>query len=408
MGAPAVGYLVSLYPAISHTFVEREIQGLRGGGFSVDTVSLRRTPAAELLTEGDREAAAQTYVVLPPQPRRLIASHIAAIRRAPLRYVATLLAALRMSGGGVRNGLWQLFYFAEAALVLDVLHARGVRHVHAHFANAASMVALLTARLGGPGWSWSFSMHGPTEFDDVTRFALAEKVRAARFVACIGDYCRSQLMKLVEPAQWDKLSIVRCGADLARYTVVDRSERAAGPLRVLCVGRLVPDKGQRLLLDAVSSLRARGLDVRLTLVGDGVDRAMLEQRAEELGLADDVNFTGSVGQDQILALYAEADVFCLPSFAEGIPVVLMEAMATGLPVVTTEITGIPELVEDGASGILVPPGRADAIAAALERLADRATRERMGLHGRLRVEEEFDATAGAQAMQRLMSMSGPT
>lgn len=239
-------------------------------------------------------------------------------------------------------------------------------------------------------------MHGPTEFDDVTRYALAEKVRRARFVAVISDYARSQLMKLVEPAHWRRLEVVHCGVDPAHFEPVDRSGRSA-PLRVLTVGRLVPDKGQAVLLEAVALLGARGVDVELTLVGDGPERESLQAAAGR-----SVRFAGAVGQDLVRAHYTAADVFALPSFAEGVPVVLMEAMATGLPVVSTRIAGIAELVDHGVGGLLVAPGRAEPVAEALERLAaDPLLRARLGRAGRERVVARYDI---ADAVERLAEL----
>jgi glycosyltransferase involved in cell wall biosynthesis len=380
-----IGYLVGTYPAVSHTFIAREVEGLRGEGFEVDTFSLHRPD--ELLTDHDRRLAAETRYVQPPSTPALAAAHLRALVRHPVRWVRTLALALRMSPGGVRANLWHLFYFGEAILVWSWCREAGVRHLHAHFANAATMVVLLAARFGE--LTWSFTMHGPTEFDDVTRFRVPEKVRSAAFVACISDYARSQLMKLVEEPHWDKLRIVHCGVDPASFVPVRRTDRGAA-LRVLCVGRLVADKGQELLLRAIAQLRVGGTDVRLDLVGDGAQRATLEELAAGLGVAGAVAFRGSVGQDRIRELYAEADVFCLPSFAEGVPVVLMEAMATELPVVTTRITGVPELVADGETGLLVAPGRVDALVAALGRLAaDPGLRAQLGHAGREKVLADY-------------------
>ena len=393
-----VAYLVAHYPAVSHTFIDREIGGLRARGVRIDTLSVRPAAEADLLTEEDRRAARETFTILPPRPLRFARAHARALARDASAYAGTLVAALRMGGRSPRDTLWQLFYFAEAILAWDELDRRGIRHVHAHFANVATAIAMLAARYGG--LSWSFTMHGPTEFDDVTRYALADKVRAASFVAVIGHYARSQLMKLVEPEHWEKLRIVRCGVDTERFAPVDRGDRPAhAPLEVLCVGRLVPDKGQGILLEALAALRAGGTDARLTLVGDGPDRAGLEARTRELGLDGAVTFTGSVGQDRIRDHYAAADVFCLPSFAEGIPVVLMEAMATGLPVVTTQIMGIPELVAD----MLVPPGDVAALHDALAALAaDPARRAALGEAGRARVVEAFRIEDAAAALEPLL------
>ncbi|UUY03528.1 glycosyltransferase family 4 protein [Svornostia abyssi] len=314
-----------------------------------------------------------------------------------------LRTAIRTAPAGVRAAVWQVFYVLEAGLVWDRLHREGVTHIHAHFANSASAVALLAAELGrADGLRWSFTMHGPTEFDDVDGFAVAEKARSAAFVACIGDYCRSQVMKLTPPEVWDRLVVVRCGVDTERFAPdLDRPRPAAGPLRVLCVGRLVPDKGQELLLRALALLQDRGIEAELVLAGDGPSRERLEAACKTLRLNSSVRFLGSVGQDRMLDVYGDADVFCLPSFAEGIPVVLMEAMATGLPVVTSRIMGIPELVEDGVSGLLVPPGRVEAIADALEELhRDPARRHAMGEAGRARVEGEFRVDRSALELRR--------
>lgn len=406
MSGGPIAYIVGYYPAVSHTFIHREIDALRARGLEVRTVSLRATPPEDLLTEADRAEAARTWTVLPPAPREMIAAHVRALSR-PARYLRALRLALRTGPGGVRGALWQLFYFVEAVLIHDRLSREGVRHVHAHFANSASWVAMLVAELDGPGgMGWSFSMHGPTEFDDVTRFALPQKVASASFVACIGDYCRSQLMRFSPPGDWKKLVLVRCGVDTERFAPSTNGARPAGsadggPLRVLCVGRLVPDKGQGVLLDAVAALRDRGVAVELTYVGDGSARPELEGRALSLNLELRVRFAGSVGQDRILEYYRHADVFCLPSFAEGIPVVLMEALACEVPVVTSHIMGVPELVQDGVSGLLVTPGRADLLADALARLAaDRELRRAMGAAGRDRVIGEFRLDRSAAELHR--------
>jgi colanic acid/amylovoran biosynthesis glycosyltransferase len=396
-----IAYLVGQFPRFSHTFITREVEGLRARGVTVETHAVRPAPADELLSEQDRRAAAETWTILPPRWGELCVAHARAAVRHPLRYVATLALAFRLSAGGLRNGLWQFFYFVEAVALWDRLRTQGIRHVHVHFANVATGVALLVARLGGRHWSWSFTMHGPTEFDDVTRYGLAEKVRRARFVTCISDYSRSQLMKLVEPDLWSKLEIVRCGVDVSAFAPIERDE-GRGRFDVLCVGRLVADKGQHVLIDAVDRLRRDGVDVHVTLAGDGPDRARLEDRVRTLDLRDAVTFAGAVDQRRVRDLYATADAFCLPSFAEGLPVVLMEAMAAGLPVVTTRIMGIPELVEHGVTGELVPPGRVDALVAALHALAvDPAQRRSYGLAGRAKVEADYDVRLSVAAVHEL-------
>lgn len=414
MAPSPVAYLVGHYPAVSHVFIDREIDGLRRRNVVVETYSLRRTPDADLRSEEHRRAAAATYFVQPPDPTELLLAHMRALTRHPARYVGTLHKAMRLSPGGARHGLFALFYFAEAILLQARWQARGTRHVHVHFANAAAMVALLATRYGGAGWSWSFTMHGPTEFDDVSRYALAEKVRSAAFVACIGDFCRSQLMRLVVPEHWSKLAIVRCGVETgtpARPLTAPASPMTApaSRIRVLCVGRLVPDKGQRLLLDALAAVRDEGVNATLTVVGDGPDREALNRRTKELGLGNAVTFTGAVGPEAMASHYGEADLFCLPSFAEGIPVVLMEAMANELPVLSTRVMGVAELVQDGVSGVLVEPGRADLLAEALLALArDPEARRSLGSRGRQVVLSGFDADVAAGRLLELFEQVSRT
>lgn len=397
---PRLAYLVTRYPAISHTFLRREVEALRSLGVTVETFSMRRAGADQLLTDADREAFRTTYAVLPPRWGDLAGAHLRALLTRPRRYARAAATALAMRRPGLRGTLWQLFYLAEAGVVWDRCRRLGLRHVHAQFASNATDVALLAAELGGRGWSWSFTVHGPVEFYDVPGFRLAEKARRAAFVACISDFARSQVQAFLDPADWDKVETVPLGLDAAAFAAGGRDGRGdGGATRVLTVGRLAGVKGQAVLLEALAQLAARGRRVELTVAGDGPERERLERRAAELGVADRVEFLGSVGQDRVADLYAQADVFCTSSFAEGVPTVLMEAMASGLPTVATRIMGIPELVEDGATGLLVPPGRADALADALERLADDPElARRMGEAGRRRVAEERDPRRSAERL----------
>jgi glycosyltransferase involved in cell wall biosynthesis len=402
--APApttIAYIAAEYPKVSHTFIQREIAALRRAGARVRPITIRRTPASGLLGEEDRREAAMTYAVLPTTWQRLVAAHARTALRAPRRYAGTLRLALRLSAPGARNRLWQLFYFAEAGLVADELRRGSVDRIHAHFVNVAAWVALLAAELGDV--PWSFTMHGPLEFDNVEFHGIPEKVRRAEFVACISDFARAQLMRLVEPAHWPKLHIVHCGVRPADYPAAPARD-PAGPLEIVSVGRLDAMKGFSVLLDAFGELLAGGTQARLTLVGDGAERATLEAQARGRGIGHAVRFTGSVDAAEVTRRLAAADVFCLPSFAEGVPVVLMEAMASGLPVVSTWVMGIPELVRDGA-GVLVPPGRPEPLAAALAGLAgDAQARRRMGEAGRAIVARDFDVDRSAH---RLLGLFAP-
>lgn len=398
MSGLAVAYVVSRYPAVSHTFIRREVEALRADGARVETISVRQVAAGEVLGDADRRELGSTTSLLPASASDL-ARAAAAMAQRPRATVALLRAALGGSGVDPRRVLWHLFYAVEAVLLWRVCARADIRHLHAHFANVGADVARLACRFGGEGWTWSFTMHGPTELADVRAFDLPVKVREASLVACISDFCRSQLMALVEESHWSKLHVVHCGIEPEVFDVADRA--GSDRLRLLCVGRLVPEKGQTLLLEAMAELGRRGVDVEAVLVGDGPRREALEVRAAELRV--DVRFAGAVSSEEVVGYYEWADVFCLPSFAEGVPVVLMEAMATAMPVVTTRIAGIAELVDDGRSGLLVAPGRVDLLADAIERLADDdALRLELGKAGREKVVAEFDAAASAVRLRQLL------
>jgi colanic acid/amylovoran biosynthesis glycosyltransferase len=400
--AMRIGYLASHYPAVSHAFVLREIRALRRTGVEVETFSIHRAASDQLLAKADREEAERTYAALPVRPLELIISHLSALARAPERYLATLALALRRANPGLRGRLWGLFYFAETMLVWRAAERRGVRHLHAVFADVASDVALLVTHYGGAEWSWSIAVHGPVEFYDVHLNHLPEKLADVRFAVAISDFGRSQLMALGSDDRWDDMHVVRCGIDPEAFP--PPRGRGSGQAEILCVGRLIHFKGQSLLLHALAELRRRGIDARLTLAGTGPKERELELLAGRLGLGDRVRFLGAVGQDRLREVYLAADVFCLPSMAEGLPVVLMEAMAHELPVVTTRIMGIAELVEDGAVGTLVPPGRLDAIVDALEKLLrDPELRARLGREGRRKVLAEFDVNASARRLRDVLT-----
>lgn len=418
-----LAYLASRYPGATHSFIAREVAELRRLGIDVETISIRAASADEVLSEADREERRSTHALVPPTATTLLRAHGRAFLQSPRAYLATLSYALRSGSGGVRAGIWQLFYFAEAVLLWDHCRRRGIEHVHVHFANVGADVAMLAARLvatagqRGNRLSWSFTMHsqvaqrldGTTDYYDLVRHRLREKVEDARFVACVSDFERGMLMSIVDPVHWTKLHVVHCGVDVREFRPSGRSADARGPVKVLAVGRLLPLKGHAVLLEAAARLLSAGAPVQITVVGDGPERARLEQLAARLGIDGDVRFAGAVGRDLMPSHYAEANIFCLPSFAEGVPVVLMEAMAAGLPVVATRIAGIPELIRDEESGLLVSPGRPDLLFAAIRRLVESPPlRHRIGAAGRARVEAEFEVRSCARQLATLMQANSLT
>ena len=397
LGPPVpIAYLVSRYPGISHTFIQREVLELRGHGWDIRTFTVRCPDDQSVLTDVDRKEHARTTAILPTSSWRLVGAHLSALRRSHRAYWRTLVYALASGDKDPRRVLWQLFYFGEAMILWRVLARAGLRHIHAHFANVACDIARLVARYGnecGEKWSWSFTMHGSTEFFDVQRYGLAGKVASANFVVCVSDFTRSQLMALVTEDQWAKLSVVHCGIDVRRFLPQSSREPRSGALRILTLGRLHPVKLQAELLDAVAILQRQGVDAELTILGDGEMRVHLERKILDLGLKNRVRIPGAVSQDDVHDHLEWAEAFCLPSAAEGVPVSVMEAMAAELPCVVSRITGVPELIDDGVSGLLITPGRSDVLAEALGRLAqDPQLRTSLGQQARRKVSDEFEIT----------------
>jgi glycosyltransferase involved in cell wall biosynthesis len=393
---------VSEYPAVSHTFILREVRRLRAMNFDVRVASINspRQPISEM-TADDRDEAASTFYVKRAGIAGAVRAHLRALTHKPAAYIRGLALALSLGGTDLRQLLYSTFYFTEALIVGDWMETHGLHHVHVHFVNAASTVGLITSKIFASGFS--LTVHGPDEFYDVRGQRLSEKLERASFVFCIGHFARSQLMRSSAVRNWGKFEIARLGVDLKVFA--KRPFRStARPFRLLCVGRLVPTKGQHILIAALDRLVKGGRSVSLCFVGDGPDRVSLEREMKCRGLGGKVSFEGNVNQDRIGQFYREADAFVLASFAEGIPVVLMEAMAMEIPCVSTRVAGIPELIRDGIDGFLVMPSDDRALAEALGRLIDdEALRRRLGEAGRLRVIEKYDLDKNIERLKRLFT-----
>ena len=392
-----VAYLVNQYPKVSHTFVRREILALERQGVQVTRVTVRRV--AEVLVDAeDLAEQARTHVLLDAGTAGLLFALCAMALRRPLRFARALSTALRLSVGSERGLLRHLAYLAEACVLVPLLAKQGATHVHAHFGTNSTTVALLCHVLGGP--PFSFTVHGPEEFDKPLMLGLPEKIRAARFVVAISSFGRSQLYRYCAFAAWPKIEVVRCGVDAA-FLAGEPAAIADTP-RLVSVGRLSEQKGQALLVDAAALLAARGVQFELVLVGDGELRPALQARIAEHGLAERVRITGWADGARVRAELLAARAFVLPSFAEGLPVVLMEALALGRPALTTCIAGIPELVTEQC-GWLVTPGSVEALAAGMERVLQTPVGElqRLGQAGRARVQALHDVDTEAAKLRVL-------
>ena len=355
-----IAYFINQYPKVSHSFIRREILALERQGFAVQRIALRGWDA-ELVDAEDESERSKTHYVLQGGVQSLLMPVLQALRAQPRRFLAALWLALRMGQRADRSWPYHLIYLAEACRLLPWLQAFGAEHVHAHFGTNSTEVVMLAQALGGP--TYSFTVHGPEEFDKPQFIHLGEKVRRAAFVAAISSYGRSQLFRWVEHAHWAKVKVVHCGLERAFHDVPEVPMPAVP--RLVCVGRLCEQKGQLLLLEAARLLAAQGVEFELVLAGDGEMRAEIETLIADYGLQARVRITGWISSEQVRAEILAARALVLPSFAEGLPVVIMEAMALRRPVLSSYVAGIPELVRPGENGWLYPAGAVDELAAAL-------------------------------------------
>ncbi|HEY9639538.1 MAG TPA: glycosyltransferase [Coleofasciculaceae cyanobacterium] len=394
-----VAYLTGEYPRATDTFIQREVFALREQGLDVHTFSIRKTGDEHIVGPEKAAERDRTSYILPIQPIGLLLAHLKLLSNAPARYFKALQLAWSTRQVGLKGTLYQLFYFLEAGILARQIQQRQIQHLHNHFADSSCSVAMLAAALGG--FTFSFTMHGPSIFFEPYRWQIGEKIKQALFVCCISHFCRSQGMIFAPSSKWDRMHIVHCGVD---PTLFKQVEHQGIGNRLLYVGRLAVVKGLPILLESLVALKRSHPDVVLTVVGDGPDRAQLEAQTAQLGLIGNVKFVGYQSQTQVREHMQQTDVFVMSSFAEGVPVVLMEAMAAGVPVVATQIAGISELVEDGISGFLVPPGDTVVLADRIEKLlASSELRARLGAAGRTKVETEFNIHHEVARLHRVMT-----
>jgi colanic acid/amylovoran biosynthesis glycosyltransferase len=399
--AMIVAYLVNQYPHVSHTFIRREIAGVETAGATVRRFAVR-PPTQDIVDPADMAECERTRSLLAAGKARLVLVALLMLLRHPIRWLRAFRAAWRMGRAAGRRSR-HLIYLIEACQLTRWLRECGAQHLHTHFGTNPAAVALLARILGGP--PYSFTVHGPEEFDRPEALSLREKIAGAAFVVAISSFGRSQLYRWARLEDWGKVRLVRCGVDAAFLT--------AGPLpvpdaaRLVCVGRLAEQKGQLLLVAAVARLADAGRDVELVLAGDGPMRPDVERAIREQNLGDRVRITGWVSNDAVRAEMVAARAVVLPSFAEGLPVVLMEALALGRPVVTTHIAGIPELVRHGVNGWLVPAGDVAALTGALEYAlaATPAELAAMGTAGAKAVRAAHDASREAAKLAALFAAS---
>lgn len=397
-----LAYLCNLYPAVPHSFVRREIEAVEAAGNEVHRFSLR--PARrDLKDPADLRELPITEAVLAQGVAHLLIAWLGLVVTRPGRSLAAIRAVLRLSGPGLKSKIRHIAYLLEAAWLARRLQQLGVEHLHAHFGTNPAAVALLARQLGGP--PFSFTVHGPDEFDAPLALGLRTKIEAASFVAAISSYGRSQLMRWSSPDQWAKIAVVRCGLDES-FIDAEPREVDASSREFVCVARLSAQKGLSLLLAACEQLHLDGVAFKLTIIGDGEMRSEIEDDIRRRRIGDCISLEGVRSAAEIRDYLARARAFVLPSFAEGLPVVLMEALALGRPVITTAIAGIPELVDEHC-GWLIPAGSEEALVKAMKSSLAASPEEldKKGRTGRDRTRSMHNARANARHLLHYIEAS---
>ena len=359
-----IAYLINQYPKVSHSFIRREIAAVEAHGLQIERFAIRAC-SAELVDPADRQELSRTRLVLSVGAIGLLINLLRVASTRPVRFLQTLGLTLSLSRGAEQSVLHHLAYLAEACVLLGWFSQAQVAHVHAHFGTNSTTVALLCHALGGP--PYSFTVHGPEEFDKVKAISLVQKVARAAFVVAISNFGKSQLYRWCPLADWSKIHVVHCGVDTEFLASAPKPISLFTEPRLVCVGRLCAEKGQLLLLEAASQLMQQGVPFKLILVGDGPLRSELEALVTKLALHDHVEITGWADGTQVREAIVSARAMVLPSFAEGLPVVIMEALALGRPVISTYVAGIPELIEPEVCGWLVPPGSVEELVIAMRK-----------------------------------------
>ena len=393
-----IAYLVNQYPKVSHSFIRREIVELEACGLEIRRFAIRSCES-ELIDEADKLELTKTRSVLGVGKVGLLISLLRVFITKPIRFAIALWLTLKIGWGSDRGVLNHLAYLAEAAVVLGWCLDEEISQIHAHFGTNSTTVAMLCHLLGGP--PYSFTVHGPEEFDKVKGIALTEKIERASFIVAISSFGKSQLYRWCDPEYWSKIHVIHCGVDEMFFQrdyipIPDRS-------RLVCVGRLSEQKGHLLLIEAARKLAAEGLEFKLVLVGDGPLRSQIESRIIQLSLQNHIEITGWASNTEVQEQILSSRALVLPSFAEGLPVVIMESLALGRPVLSTYVAGIPELVEPGVCGWLIPPGSVEALTNSIRTVLQLpvAELEEMGKTGIERVVQHHDAAIEAGKLAKL-------
>ena len=401
-----IAYLSTHYPYVSHTFIQGEIIALEARGHAVTPIALNAPSQEDVLSDHDRREQSRALHLKALPAGRIFSVLLGTFIRHPIAMLRSMQTAISLGGTDVRLAAKAVLQLMEGILVWDHCTKAGITRIHSHFGQAPASVALLATRFGNAvghnRWTWSMTIHGWHEFATEDTSQLKRKIHAADLVVCVSDFTRSQLMRLSRPADWSKIKTIRCGVDLREFRMTaDECEKKSEPV-VVTTARLSPEKGHVILIGAMAQLRGEGLVLRAVFIGDGPFRNQLTKAAHAAGVDDLIEFAGALPPSAVIDRLSTADAFCLPSFAEGLPVSLMEAMAVGVPVVTTYVAGTPELVVNDVSGWIVPPGNVGRLAEALREATTGDRRRAMVDGARAAIEHAHDREANIVEFEHLL------
>ncbi|MEE9330833.1 MAG: glycosyltransferase family 4 protein [Methylophilaceae bacterium] len=368
-------------------------------GFDIGVYATRRCPEEQLLCESDVKEHSQTNSILPVSPFTFIAVNLKLLASNPARYLSTLFVASKHRLPGLKNLLWSFLQFFEAMLLADMLKQDDVKHLHVHFGNAGANICYFAARY--LHLSWSMTLHGTSCFDYPSGQLLEEKIEHCTFANCISYFGLSQAFRQSNPEHWHKLFVTRCGIEPSVVNEVfsNKQPNNSDVINLIYVGRLSPEKGVNILIQALSTAVKEVRNIKLMIVGDGPRRAFLEEDVQQYNLSNHIEFVGAVPEREVFDRMSACDILVMSSFMEGIPMVLMEAMALELPVIAPRVAGIPELVIDQENGLLFDPANAEQLSSQIVRLAkEKELRAELGKQGRKKVLNEYSINKAVEKL----------
>jgi glycosyltransferase involved in cell wall biosynthesis len=345
-----IAYFTSEYPKRSHTFIRREIEAIEQMGLPLTILSIRKPSKSEILCKQDQDDYDRTWSILPIAVAPLIGIHLKSFLFSPVKYIKALFLAIRHRLPGIKSFLYSIFYFIEAIVLANKLAKNGIKHVHVHFANVGSTITFIASKYAD--FTWSMTLHGTADYEYPHGVLLGEKIRNTLFTACISNFGKAQALRTVNHSYWDKIFVYRCGIHIE--TLPNRESPSKEVLTIICIARMSSEKGLMGFITACNDLKGCR-NIRVVLIGDGPDRDEIEAEIDKNSLRDIIKTTGYVSEEDVLKYLANSDILAVPSLMEGIPVVLMEAMAMGVSVVAPRLSGIPELIEDNKEGLLYTP-----------------------------------------------------